>query len=345
MTSGGMEGSEGRMSAEPPGTSAISGTTPRGLAPGLFAACLVALAALSLLSRAGPGSWVLNFVQPTLTLLAVGALALQTGSNRRLLLAIAAAGLLLVGQVLVRRAFGELVAVRLLGDVLGATLLAGLWITRAAPWGRCGWKPFACAAALGAAPAVAAFGLATVAGASWAAAAQWQSHGPGAAVMLAVAALPLNTARLGLGEELVFRGLLLEWRLRVPAARVHREIWLNGLLFGLWHIPVDVWAFRFDTANLVVNLLMQALSGVLFAALYVASGRRLLPAAVAHALQDWLVQDMVSARGVLQPTMQGAAGGLFGLGFLVGAVGVAFAAVRLAAAPAQPRAARPAPDR
>jgi membrane protease YdiL (CAAX protease family) len=78
----------------------------------------------------------------------------------------------------------------------------------------------------------------------------------------------------GLGEDLLFRGLLLD-RLRVLMRSAPTVAVVNGLLFGLYHVPVVLLQHGNPTA-----LLLNTGFGILFAAVRLLSRGLLLPVAL-----------------------------------------------------------------
>jgi membrane protease YdiL (CAAX protease family) len=184
-------------------------------------------------------------------------------------------------------------------------------------------KSLGLAVILGSAAILLAWGLATSFGASWAFNSQSRFGGLGPVMeyLIVAGSLPTKIAILAAGEELFFRGIMLQTQ-GLKSNRLGRQLWFHGLLFGIWHIPLNWAVMHMDAANMAVNVALQCCHGVLFAALFLLGSRAIFPAAVAHGLIDWLLQDLVAKRGLLLLNLkQGAVP--FLLGILAGTLAVA----------------------
>lgn len=188
------------------------------------------------------------------------------------------------------------------------------------------------AALLGGGPVLFGWLAATVVGADWSVNpdSRFGASMFSAAGILA-ASLLTKSLVLGFGEELFFRGVMLGDFTRVfTPASWKKVLWINGLLFGLWHLPSNVIFYNYDTANMIVNTTLQSLNGVLFACVFVLSGGSILVAGLSHGLSDWLVQDLVSPKGVFLLGLDNISGLVFALGTVIGTIILSILAVKAA---------------
>jgi uncharacterized protein len=109
-----------------------------------------------------------------------------------------------------------------------------------------------------------------------------------------------NTFLVGLSEELIFRGVLLQAFRR--AVSIWPAVWLTTLAFGAIHV-LNVFMTG-DLRGALIQSAAAALSGLLFIALRLRTGS-LWPGIVVHGLWDFATFTVAAARGVGAQAPQG----------------------------------------
>lgn len=107
-----------------------------------------------------------------------------------------------------------------------------------------------------------------------------------------------NWVLTGLGEELLFSGLLFNlFRERVSAKRRWVSVAAVALVFALWHLPGNI-AMGRPVASIAGRLALNAISWAFFGAAYALSGNLWLTA-MAHASTDFPLSPLVTNQPVL----------------------------------------------
>lgn len=105
----------------------------------------------------------------------------------------------------------------------------------------------------------------------------------------------------GICEETMFRGFVMT-EARDGGAPVWLQIVLAGVLFGLAHFSIGGFSGHFNLAGMFSALMSTTVFGVLFAFVYLAAGRSLIPGIIGHSVfafttEPWMLLHVVSIGG------------------------------------------------
>lgn len=297
-----------------------------------FIAGLLILSFFCLLPSFHSEKWTFNLLQPALLLAAFLFLrgsTIKTGLKENLVMVIVF--VFMVARTFTH-AYFDAPSTRLITSLSGAAIFfAAAFYSAHYFFGFSGKRRIALAVLLGGGPVTLGWAAATVFGAEWSFSPdnRFGSSAASASAILAVSLLTKSLV-LGFGEELFFRGVMLKDFAGVfPVSSWKKTLWLNGLFFGLWHLPSNIIVYHYDAANLAINTVLQSLNGVIFACVFILGGGSVLLAGLAHGLSDWLIQDLVSPKGLLLLSLGNISGLVFALGLLIGTIIASVWAVKI----------------
>ena len=121
------------------------------------------------------------------------------------------------------------------------------------------------------------------------------------------------------GEELGWRGYFVN----TARGRFSRSsfIWLNVLLFSLWHLPYDILILKMDIVNLLINQASRVLSGLVFFYVFILFDSSVLLVSITHSFSNLFLYNIVSAKGPFSSHFSGIEGlvyvGLYFVSLLV----------------------------